>query len=169
MAETYEVDFAVSMTPKVKNDDVQGATQYYMDDEIAKSLGGSGVSGGIDGTTIGATADEVSGWAAGVPTYVTSNGGSIPSGAADTAMAFVKNTGHLYSSPSVLGSAVTKTSGKWTAAEAIKVSLGGGTKADVTLYPGEAIVLPRLSAGAIAVATVSGVAHLAVEYARITT
>ena len=170
MAETYEIDFAVNITPKIKNDGLQASSdQYYMDDEIGKSLGGSGTSGGVDGTSaITASGDDVAGWALGVATYVTSNNGSIPSGSSH-AIGIIKNTGRIFLSgtPTVLGAAVTKTAGKWTTAESITLSFGGGTKAVCTLYPGEAMVLPRWSAGACVVAHGSGTDYLAVEYALI--
>ena len=171
--EQYEIDFSVSITPKIKqvlsgNDTQSSSDLYYLDDEIGKSLGGSGISGGVadgDGTTHTASGDDVTGWAAGVPTYVTSNATTITG--ASHAMGIIKHTGHLFSSSSALGIPVTKTSGKWTTAESITLTLGASTSVVCTLYPGEAMILPRWSAGACVTATGSGSAHMAIEYALI--
>jgi len=169
MAEQYEVDFSVSITPKVKNTDTQSSgTVYYLDDEIGKSLGGSGISGGLadgDGTTHTATGDDVTGWASKTPTYVTSNNTTITG--ASHAMGIIKHTGFEFSSSSVLGDACTKSSGVWTTAESITLTFGGSTSAVCTLYPGEAMILPRWSAGACVTATGSGSTHMAIEYALI--
>ena len=170
--EQYEVDFSVSITPKIKqlqSGDTQSSSDlYYMDDEIGKSLGGSGRSGGLadgDGTTLTASGDDVTGWASGAPAYVTSNATRI-SGASH-GMGIIKNTGHEFSSSSALGDALTKTSGKWTTAESITLTFGGSTAVVCTLYPGEAMILPRWSAGACVTATASGSTHMAIEYALI--
>ena len=170
--EQYEIDFAVSITPKVKqlvSGDTQSAGDlYYMDDEIGKSLGGSGRAGGAadgDGTTHTASGDDVTGWAAKAPTYVTSNATTITG--SSHAIGIIKHTGFLFSSSSALGAAVTKTSGKWTTAESITLTFGGSTAVVCTLYPGEAMVLPRWSAGACVTATASGSTHMAIEYALI--
>ena len=171
--EQYEIDFAVSITPKIKqvlsgNDTQASSDLYYMDDEIGKSLGGSGRSGGVadgDGTTHTASGDDVVGWAAGAPTYVTSNATTLTG--ASYAMGIIKHTGFLFSSSSALGNAVTKTSGKWTTAESITLTFGASTSVVCTLYPGEAMVLPRWSAGACVTATGSGSDHMAIEYALI--
>ena len=79
--EQYEIDFSVSITPKIKqlqSGDTQSSSDlYYIDDEIGKTLGGSGKSGGAadgDGTTLTASGDDVTGWASGSPTYVISMG-----------------------------------------------------------------------------------------------
>ena len=170
--EQYEVDFAVSITPKIKqlqSGDTQSSSDlYYMDDEIGKSLGGSGRSGGLadgDGTTLTASGDDVTGWASGAPTYVTSNATTITG--ASHGMGIIKNTGHEFSTSSALGDALTKTSGKWTTAESITLTFGGSTAVVCTLYPGEAMLLPRWSAGACVTATASGSTHMAIEYALI--
>ena len=170
--EQYEIDFAVSITPKVKQL-VSGDTQssgdlYYLDDEIGKSLGGSGRAGGVadgDGTTHTASGDDVTGWAAKTPTYVTSNATTITG--SSHAMGIIKHTGFLFSSSSALGDAVTKTSGVWTTAESITLTFGGSTAVVCTLYPGEAMILPRWSGGDCVTATASGSAHMAIEYALI--
>ena len=170
--EQYEIDFAVSITPKIKqvlsgNDTQSSSDLYYIDDEVGKTRG-SGRAGGVadgDGTTHTASGDDVTGWAAGAPTYVTSNATTITG--ASHAMGIIKHTGHLFSSSSALGEAVTKTSGKWTTAESITLTFGGSTAVVCTLYPGEAMVLPRWSAGACVTATGSGSAHMAIEYALI--
>ena len=172
--EQYEIDFAVSITPKIKqvlsgNDTQASSDLYYMDDEIGKSLGGSGRSGGVadgDGTTHTASGDDVVGWAAGAPTYVTSNATTLTG--ASYAMGIIKHTGHLFvAGGATLGEAVTKTSGKWTTAESITLTFGASTSVVCTLYPGEAMVLPRWSAGACVTATGSGSDHMAIEYALI--
>ena len=169
MGETYEVDFAVSMTPKIKNDGVQGANQYYMDDEIAKSLGGSGTSGFVDGTSaVTATGDDVTGWAAGAPTYIDSSdstAGDRTITGASHAMGIIKNTGHRFSTNAVLGAAISKTAGKWTANDCITLTFGGSTAVVCTLYPGESMVLPRWSAGACVITDAGD--GIAVEYALI--
>jgi len=168
MAETYEVDFAVNITPKIKNDDVKGADQYYMDDEIAKSLGGSGVSGGIDGTSFATGADDVAGWAAGVPTYINSShasAGSRTITGASHAMGVIKNTGHRFDTSAVLGAAISKTANAWTANDCITLTFGGSTAVVCTLYPGESMVLPRWSAGACVITDAGD--GIAVEYALI--
>lgn len=170
--EQYEIDFSVSITPKIKqlqSGDTQSSSDlYYIDDEIGKTLGGSGKSGGAadgDGTTLTASGDDVTGWASGSPTYVTSNATTITG--SSHGMGFIKHTGHLFSSSSALGEAVTKTSGKWTTAESITLTFGGSTSVVCTLYPGEGMVLPRWSAGACVTATGSGSNHMAIEYALI--
>jgi len=167
MAETYEIDFAVSMTPKIKNDGVQGADQYYMDDEIAKSLGGSGTSGFVDGTTaVTATGDDVTGWALGVPTYIDSSdstAGDRTITGASHAMGIIKNTGHRFDTDALLGAKITKTSGKWTANDCIILTFGGSVVCK--LYPGESMILPRWSAGACVITDAGD--GIAVEYALI--
>ena len=171
--EQYEIYFAVSITPKIKqvlsgNDTQSSSDLYYLDDEIGKTLGGSGRAGGVadgDGTTHTASGDDVTGWAAGAPTYVTSNNTTITG--ASHGMGIIKHTGHEFSSSSALGDALTKTSGKWTTTESITLTFGGSTAVVCTLYRGEAMILPRWSAGACVTATGSGSTHMAIEYALI--
>tara|TARA_Y100001973_G_C5145358_1_gene305123 strand:- start:395 stop:922 length:528 start_codon:yes stop_codon:yes gene_type:complete len=169
MASNHKVQFSVSLTPTVVNDADQSVSTTALDGEIRKSLGGSGVVGDIDGLTMLADGDEVLGWAAGVPTYLSSNGGTgvatIECTDANN-IVFIKNTGYLYGDATTLSDKLTR-SGNWTTNDAVEVTLtnvGGVTLA--TLYPGEAVVFPRAKSDAIFfVSSLAGSKNIAVEWA----
>tara|TARA_Y100000593_G_C4284444_1_gene324613 strand:+ start:1111 stop:1650 length:540 start_codon:yes stop_codon:yes gene_type:complete len=173
MASNYKVQFSVSMTPTIVNDADQSVSTTAIDAEVKKSLGGSGSVGDIDNVVMladGTADDQVAGWAAGVPTYLNSNGstgtGFTPS-VGTRNMVFIKNTGYAWGDGTALGDKLTKTAGKWTDNEAIDVRFTNNAGAEIAkLYPGEAIVLPRCGTTTINCSTLNDTGgNISVEYA----
>ena len=102
MATTHKVIYAVSATPKVTVDAVDGASMETnsIHENIRKSLGGSGEvsnDGAIDfgGVTDGST------------NYLQATSSGVNIGDGDTRFIWVKHTGYLWSSSSALGNATT--------------------------------------------------------------
>ena len=102
MATTHTISYAVSATPKVKVDAVEGASMETnsIHENIRKSLGGSGEISNDGAIDFGGVTD-------GSPNYLqaTSSGANIGDG--DTRFIWVKHTGNLWSSSSALGNATT--------------------------------------------------------------
>ena len=180
MASNYKVQFSVSLTPTVVNDADQSVETTAIDNEIRKSLGGAGILGDIDGTTMLANGTEVTGYAAGVASYLSTNGATggdivIPdkdnSGTINKIMVFIKNTGFASSvgsgSSSTLGDKLTR-SGNWTTAALVEVRIANASGAILAqLYPGEAIIFPRIQNQTLNVSAGDNSANIAVESAMI--
>jgi hypothetical protein len=131
------VEYAVSCTPIVT---VAAATESPTYDalcvDVAKQLGSSGSVAVTWGTTVG--------YAAGSPAYVTSGTAAYTAGQTavslgtftSTKFVYIKHSGYLYSSSSVLGAATTLK---------LKICMAA-TIADATtiavLNPGDSIILP---------------------------
>jgi len=182
VTQNYEIQFGVSLTPAINLGEDQGATTKVMDVEIKKSLGGSGVVGGVDEVTVAASGTDVVGYTAGAAQYYDAYNAGVTQtiAAADDGMIFVKNTGFLYSTVDSLGDALTKegtnpydSTDCYEAVDAIRVGvkLTSNSNDDVYiayLYPGEGIVLPRIPAATtVIIDNLSGSAAIAVEYAKI--
>ena len=174
MASHYKVQFSVSLTPTVVIGEDQSVEANVIDEEIRKSLGGSGAVGDIDAVTMLAADDEVEGWAAGVPSYISTDGGT--GATIDTTdinnIVFIKNTGYASSvasgSSTTLGDRLVR-SGNWTSAAVVEVrhSAHDGTLL-AELFPGEAIVFPRAGASTSFVCPAKdNAANIAIEYAII--
>ena len=126
MAEHYKVQFGVSLTPAITIGASQAVATSALDVEIAQTLGGSGIVGDTtagDDITMLADGEEVTGFESGAPIYASSNTGTGTGITVTDAnnIVFIKNTGHVYSTTSALGDALTKTSGKWTTNEALEI------------------------------------------------
>lgn len=128
------LQYAVSLTPiesLVSGEDA--STHNILSPVTAKSLGG--------GTSIDLTGsiDASIGYASGVPAYlsVTSGGVALDSDTTEARGIFIKNTGYTYSSPTVLGAAITKT---FTITVGLKLIAGLGA--------GDSIFLPNAGGGA---------------------
>jgi len=183
VAQNYEVQFGVSLTPAINLSVDEGAATKVMDTEVKKSLGGSGTVGGVDGLTVAASGSDVTGYTAGAASYLESynSGNGQDFAGVSPGAVFVKNTGFEYSAGK-LGDALVKTDSNnpydstdgWAATDAIKV-IAKKTSAPsdednviAVLYPGEAMVLPRLPAATtINVSSNSGTTSIAIEYAVI--
>ena len=120
MATTHKVIYAVSATPKVTVDAVDGASMETnsIHENIRRNLGGSGEvthAGAIDfgGVTNGAT------------NYLQASSSGVDIGDSDTRFIWVKHTGFLWSSSSALGAATADKVTIYIDAEHI-ASLGAG-------------------------------------------
>ena len=174
MAEHYKVQFGVSMTPAITIGASQAVATSAMDAEISKALGGSGIVGdttGGDNYTMLANGEEVTGFESGAAIYASSNAGTgVGLTVTDVRnIVFIKNTGFEYSTTSALGDALTKTSSVWTTAESLTISETNVSGEIIArLYPGEAIVLPRVGNGVIFWCSTEGDSgNIAIEYAII--
>lgn len=135
MANVNKTSFAVSLTPKISMDAVDGVNiaMEVINENVRKSLGGSGEITSDDD-------DIAGGWANGVNTAVTSNG-SLLAFDVNTDLVYIKHTGYLFGTTTASA-----------AADTLKVAIDGSETAGVTgdaviiaeLVNGEAIVLPRL-------------------------
>ena len=126
MATTHKIIWAVSATPKVTVDAVDGASleTVTLHENIRKTLGGSGEisnDGAIDfgGVTNGST------------NYLQATSSGVNIGDGDTRFIWVKHTGYAWSSSSVLGAASTDDLDIYIDAEHI-----------ASLNPGEAWIIP---------------------------
>tara|TARA_R110000744_G_scaffold311048_1_gene418661 strand:- start:541 stop:1008 length:468 start_codon:yes stop_codon:yes gene_type:complete len=126
MATTHKVVWSVLATPKVIVDEVPGASleTVTLHEDIRKSLGGSGQlshAGAIDygGVTDGGT------------NYLQATSGGVTIGDGDTRFIWVKHTGYLWSSSSVLGAATTD-----------KINIHADVEHVATLKAGEAWIIP---------------------------
>ena len=124
MGNVNKISWAVSCTVKSKMDLVDGVNQAMevIHENVRSSLGGRGEITGDDTT--------VAGYADGVASTVTSNGGTVPTHDAQTNFIFIKNLGTLVSD----GSAAAIT-------DLVLVKHDGDTIAK--LAPGGAFMLPR--------------------------
>ena len=141
MADVNKTSWAVSCTVKSKMDAADGVNQAMevMHENVRQSLGGSGEITGDDTT--------VAGFADGVASTVTSNGGTVPTHDAQTDLIYIKNTGTL-----VAGG---------TAAVTDTVLVKHDTDTIATLKPGGALVLPQPAAAVLTLA--SGANHVDTE------
>lgn len=141
MANVNKTSWAVSCTVKSKMDAADGVNQAMevMHENVRQSLGGSGEITGDDTT--------VAGFADGVASTVTSNGGTVPTHDAQTDLIYIKNTGTL-----VAGG---------TAAVTDTVLVKHDTDTIATLKPGGALVLPQPAAAVLTLA--SGANHVDTE------
>ena len=155
MANVNKTSFAVSVTPKIKMDAVDGVNQEMevINENIRKSLGGSGEITSNDD-------DIAGGWANGVNTAVTSNG-SLLAFDTDTDLVYIKHTGFLFG---------TTTASE--AADTLKIAIDGSETSGVTgdsviiaeLANGEAIVIPRPGiAGGYILVTGNSTNHVGAE------
>ena len=133
MANVNKTSFAVSVTPKIKMDAVDGVNvaMEVLNENIRKSLGGSGEITSDDD-------DIAGGWANGTNTAVTS-AGSLLAIDANTDLVFIKHTGFLFG---------TTTASETT--DTVQIKIDASATSDVSadtvilaeLRNGEAIVLP---------------------------
>ena len=144
MANVNKTSYAVSVTPKMQMDNVDGINQAQevINEHVRRSLSGGGEITGNDDTVSG-------GWADGVNTPIASNA-SVPAHDGNTDLIFFKHTGYLIDGTTVATSAQT-------------VSINHDTDIIATLGPGEAIVLPRPTEAVLTMATGSGSNHVGVE------
>lgn len=131
MADT--VQFAVSITPieELTTAESGGETFNVLWPGTAKSLGGGGTL-----TMSGNAEDHIGYGGSGVPAYVTT-GGVINADSVELRGLFIKHTGHLYSSATVLGAVTTD-----------RVTVTVGAKLIADLGPGQAMFLPNAGGGA---------------------
>ena len=143
MANVNKTSFAVSVTPKIKMDNADGVNleMEVINENVRQSLGGSGEITGND-TTVAC------GWANGVNTPITSNGGTVPTHDGNTDLIFIKNTGFLFGTTTAAA-----------AADTVLVKHDGDVIG--TLASGEAMVLPKPTGAVITLG--SGSAHVGVE------
>ena len=155
MANVNKTSFAVSVTPKIQMDAVDGVNlaMDVINENIRTSVGGSGEITSDDD-------DIAGGWANGTNTAVTSNG-SLLAFDTNTDLVFIKHTGKLFG-----------TTTDSTAAQTVKVAIDGSETSGVTgdsviiaeLADGEAMVVPRPGiAGGYILVTGSGSNHVGVE------
>ena len=150
MATTHKVTWAVSATPKVTVDAVDGASMETVSihENIRKTLGGSGEvanDGAIDfgGVTNGTT------------NYLQATSGGVNIGDGDTRFIWVKHTGYAWSSSSALGAVSTDDLNIFIDAEHI-----------ASLNPGEAWIIPLPNTSSTAtnfIAKRGGSTDLAIE------
>lgn len=134
MANVNKTSFAVSVTPKIKMDAVDGVNvaMDVINENIRKSLGGSGEITSDDD-------DIAGGWADGTNTAVTSNGSTLAFDT-DTDLIYIKHTGLLFGTTTASETADT-----------LKIAIDGSETSGVSgdgviiaeLVNGEAIVIPR--------------------------
>ena len=143
MANVNKTSFAVSVTPKIKMDNADGVNleMEVINENVRQSLGGSGEITGNDTTVAG-------GWANGVNTPITSNGGTVPTHDGNTDLIFIKNTGFLFGTTTAAA-----------AADTVLVKHDGDVIG--TLASGEAMVLPKPTGAVITLG--SGSSHVDVE------
>ena len=155
MANVNKTSFAVSVTPKIQMDAVDGVNlaMDVINENIRTSVGGSGEITSDDD-------DIAGGWANGTNTAVTSNG-SLLAFDTNTDLVFIKHTGKLFG-----------TTTDASAAHTVKVAIDGSETSGVTgdsviiaeLANGEAMVVPRPGiAGGYILVTGSGSNHVGVE------
>jgi hypothetical protein len=145
MANVNKTSYAVSVTPKMQMDNVDGVNQAIdvINEHVRTSLGGAGEITGNDTTVAG-------GWADGVNTPITSNNGTVPTHDANTDLIFFKHTGFLIDGTTVA-----------TSAQTALIKHDGDVIG--TLGPGEAMVLPRPTGAVLTMGTGSGSNHVGVE------
>jgi len=158
------VQYAVNITPIVTMTSADAANHDSIGSDIGKSLGGS------DSVAVGQETHNTIGYASGVVAYgnAPANGGAklqLGADAIDYDMVFIKHTGHVYGSPTVLGVVTTHNLIVY-----IETSAGLATSAKFTIAPGGAIAIPSidLAAGCGIWVESSSTDTIAVEYALIT-
>ena len=141
MAIVNKTSWAVSCTVKAKHDELatKNLAMEVIHEDVRQPLGGSGEITGDDLT--------IAGFADGVASTVTSNGGTVPTHDAQTDLIYIKNTGTLVAG----GSAAT----------ADTVLVKHDTDTIATLAPGGALVLPQPAAAVLTLA--SGDNHVDTE------
>jgi len=141
MAIVNKTSWAVSCTVKAKHDELatKNLEMEVIHEDVRKSLGGGGEITGDDLT--------VAGFADGVASTVSSNGGTVPTHDAQTDLIYIKNTGTLVAGGSA---AITDT---------VLVKHDSDTIA--TLAPGGALVLPQPVGAVLTLA--SGSNHVETE------
>ena len=126
MATTHKVAWAVSATPKVTVDAVDGASMepVSIHENIRKTLGGSGELTTDGAILFGGVSD-------GATNYLQATSGGVNIGDGDTRFIWVKHTGFVWSSSSALGVATTDDVDIFIDSEHI-----------ASLNPGEAWIIP---------------------------
>jgi len=158
------VQYAVNITPIVTMTSADAADHDSIGSDIGKSLGGS------DSVAVGQETHTTVGYASGTVAYgnAPANAGAklqLGADAIDYDIVFIKHTGHIYSSPTVLGVVTTNNL-------VVYIEAAGGFTSftKFTIEPGGAIVIPSIdldSACGIWVES-SSTDTIAVEYALIT-
>ena len=159
MADANKTSFAVSVTPKMSVDKEEGIFQAMtvINEDVRKSLGGSGEITG-SGTTVSG------GWANGVNTPVTSNASEITV-TTSTDMLWIKHTGLLFDTTTACADADT-----------VNIKVDASATGDVSddtvilanLAKGEGMLFPRPgSSWGLVLASV--VSHVGVEILEIGT
>ena len=138
MANYNKTSFAVSVTPKIAMDLVDGVNQAMdvINENVRKSLGGSGEITSDDD-------DIVGGWLNGVNTPVTSNGTEFAVDA-NTDLVYFKHTGFLIDGTTVASAAQTF---KLTIHGDDTTGVSGDAVIIAELAKGEAMILPRPAFG----------------------
>tara|TARA_R100000789_G_C2993937_1_gene146889 strand:+ start:579 stop:1100 length:522 start_codon:yes stop_codon:yes gene_type:complete len=166
-----KVTFAVSCTPQEELSTENSTTTYVIASEVNKSLGGSGTA--TCASYAGTAANQ--GYLNATVNYLEAPDGAGNevqiSSESSASFVFIKNTGHVFSSATVLGDAETSLT--------LKVTTNSGAILISLLAAGEAIVLKGRQSGSGAVIVASGIKvetvlsngadtsdgnHLAVEY-----
>ena len=158
MADTNKTSFAVSVTPKMAVDKEEGIFQAMtvINEDVRKSLGGSGEITG-SGTTVSG------GWANGVNTPVTSDG-SLLAVTTSTDMLWIKHTGLLFGTTTACADADTVNISVDTSAS----PCSGSDYVLCNLVKGEAMLFPRPgSSWGLVLASVAS--HVGVEILEIGT
>jgi hypothetical protein len=188
MANTNKISWAVSVTPKILMDLVDGANvaMEVINENIRTSLGGSGEitanSGDTDinvssssasnGVSNAGSAEGTAGWTNGTHGYVTSNATTI-SVNNDTDMVIIKNSGFEYDSSATNNISTTVgTAGTDTVNVKIDASATGDVAQDTVILCeidiGEAVCIPR-PGSAYGLLLASGSSHMACEVTVIST
>ena len=161
-----KVNYTISMTPLTT---VSASADSYLAHDIINMDIGKRLTANAD-VTVDTAAHTTVGYAAGVVAYVSAATGSKTQlGADNTAYDFVyiKNTGFLYSSATVLGDATALYLDVF-----IEKTAGSAYIEICSLPPGAAVTLPNFPAQGsslgIHVQPATGSDHIAVEYALIT-
>lgn len=154
----------VNITPIVTMTSTDAADHDQIGSDIGKSLGGSAE------VAVGQETHTTVGYTAGTVAYgnAPANGGAklqLGADATDYDMVFIKHTGYVYSSATVLGAATTHNLIVY-----IETSAAMATYAKFTLKPGAAIPIPSIDLAASCGIWVesSSTDAIAVEYALIT-
>ena len=166
-----KVTFAVSCTPQEELSTENSTTTYVIASEVNKSLGGSGTA--TVSAYNGIAADQ--GYLNATVNYLEAPDGAGNevqiSSESSASFVFIKNTGHIFSSATVLGDADISAT--------LKVTTNSGAILISNLAAGEAIVLKGKQSGSGATIVASGIEvetvlsngaetsggnHLAVEY-----
>jgi hypothetical protein len=158
MADANLTSFAVSVTPKMSVDKEEGVFQAMtvINEDVRKSLGGSGEITG-SGTTVSG------GWANGVNTPVTSNG-SLLAVTTSTDMLWIKHTGLLFGTTNACADADTVNISIDTSASPCT----GSDYVLCNLVKGEGMLFPRPgSSWGLVLASVAS--HVGVEILEIGT
>ena len=158
------VEFAVSVTPIVTMTSTDAADKDAIGSDVAKSLGGSA------NVATGQEAHTTVGYGSGTVAYLDAATGTKTQVGADATaydMVFIKNTGYVYSSATVLGASSSLALDVY-----IEYSAATSWAKIASIPAGVAIVLPNFpSQGAskgIFVQPASGSDDIAVEYILVT-